>query len=238
MAPSPRQRRNQLLGAMPAPVVRRLEQHLHPVELKTRDVIYEPGDRLRHVLFPQSGVISIVNVMQDGRSIEVGTIGHEGMTGVTALSGVDFVPYRCVVQIPGTALRIQRADFIKLVGRDPQVQHLILRYYIAFTSQLMQSAACLGLHSVEQRCCRWLLSTDDRVESNAFSLSHEFLALMLGTRRTSVSLVMKQLRDCGFIEYHRGTITIIDRAGLAARSCECYGVVAETFRRFMGTQAG
>jgi CRP-like cAMP-binding protein len=113
------------------------------------------------------------------------------------------------------------------------MQRLMLHYYVAFTSQIMQSTACAGLHSVEQRCCRWLLTTHDRVESDQFSLSQEYLALMLGTRRTTVSQVMKKLQDRGLIEYHRGQITIADRAGLETSSCECYQVVADAFRRVM-----
>lgn len=227
--------RNLLLAGLPTKVLRRLEPHWQSCDLKVRDVLYEPGDRVRHAVFPERGVISVVNVMQDGRSIEVGTIGHEGMTGVAALWGVDFVPYRCVVQVSGAARRI-RCD--ALLHESDAMQQVMLRYYAAFTSQIMQSTACAGLHSVEQRCCRWLLAMHDRVDSAQFSLSHEFLALMLGTRRTSVSLVMKKMQDRGLIQYHRAAITIRDRSGLEVRSCECYQVVADTFRRIMGTSMG
>ena len=230
MAHSTWQPRNELLAALPGGVLRRLEPHLQPFDLKVRDVLFEPGDQVRHVVFPEGGVISLINIMQDGRSIEVGTIGHEGLMGVTALWGIDFVFYRCVVQISGPAWRIKCADLLKEADR---MQRLMLHYYVAFTSQIMQSTACAGLHSVEQRCCRWLLTMHDRVDSDQFSLSHEFLALMLGTRRTSVSQVMKRLQDRGLIEYHRGAITIIDRAGLGKLSCECYQIVADAFRRVM-----
>ncbi|HEY3963986.1 MAG TPA: Crp/Fnr family transcriptional regulator [Planctomycetaceae bacterium] len=224
------QPRNQLLAALPGGVLQRLESHLHPFDLIVRDVLYEPGDRVRYAVFPERGVISLVNVGQDGRSIEVGTIGHEGMTGVAALWGIDFVPYRCVVQIPGSAWRIKCADLLKEAG---PMQRLMLHYHVAFTSQIMQSTACAGLHSIEQRCCRWLLTTRDRVDSDPFSLSHEFLALMLGTRRATVSQVMKKLQDRGLIKYQRGRITIADRAGLVTSSCECYQVVADAYRRVM-----
>ena len=238
MTHAPIHHRNQLLAALPADVLRRLEPHLEPFELRARQVLYEPGDRVRHAVFPENGMVSVVNVMQDGRSIEVGTIGNEGVSGVPALWGIDFVPYRCVVQIAGSALRIKCADLLQAAGPRTQMPQLLLRYYVAFTTQIMQSAACVGLHSVEQRCCRWLLATHDRVDSDQFVLSHEFLALMLGTRRTSVSLVMKKLQDHKLIRYHRGTIGIIDRHGLEMRCCDCYRIVAETFRRIMGSVKG
>lgn len=231
--------RNDLLANLLSLVSnRRLESLLEPVPLKTQQVIYEPGDRVRHAVFPERGVISIVNVMQDAKAIEVGTIGHEGMSGVAAVWGVDFVPYRCIVQVGGSALRLKSDDLLKEAHAEARIQRLLSRYYVAFTSQIMQSAACAGLHSVEQRCCRWLLAMDDRADSDQFSLSHEFLALMLGTRRTSVSLSMKKLQDRSLIKYHRGTITIVDRAGLETRACECYRVVADTFRRIMGSRVG
>jgi CRP-like cAMP-binding protein len=223
--------RNLLLAAIPASVLRRLERSLHRFELHVGDIVNEPGDRQSHAIFPENGVISVISTMLEGRAIEVATIGREGMSGVPALLGVDLIPYRYVVQIPGTALRMKAAILRGAAQPDSPVWRLMLRYYVAFTAQIMQSVACAGLHSVEQRCCRWLLTTHDRVDADQFSLTHEYLAIMLGTRRTSVSQILQKVRDRGLIQYRRGTISILDREGLESRSCECYQTVADIFRR-------
>jgi CRP-like cAMP-binding protein len=226
-----RLKRNRLLATLPAGALRRLDRSLHAVKLKTGQVLNEPGDKWRHAFFPEDAVISVVNFMQDGRAIEVGAIGREGMSGAPALLGALSVPFRYVVQIPGSALRMTTAELLEIARPDSPLWRLSLRYYAAFTSEIMQSVACAGLHTVKQRCCRWLLETHDRVESDRFSLTHEFLAIMLGTRRTSVSQVLKRLQDRGLIQYRRGIITIVDRRGLEARSCECYRIVSGFFRR-------
>lgn len=225
---------NDLLAAFPQAVLEGIEPRLRRFTLKTGDIVNDPGDRLQHVVFPENGIISVINVLQEGRAIEVGTIGREGMTGVPALLGGDLVPYRYVVQIPGTALRLSMTDMLHAARADDAMTQLLVRYYVAFTSQIMQSVACAGLHSVEQRCCRWLLTTHDRVDADHFSLTHEYLAAMLGTRRTSVSQVLKSIRDRGLIDYHRGTIAIVDRRGLESCSCECYHTVADIFQRISG----
>ncbi len=224
-------RRNSLLAALPDASFHRLERHLHPVLMNSGAIVNEPGDRMRDAIFPESGIISVINIMQEGQSIEVGTIGREGMCGVPALLGEDLVPFRYVVQVPGSAVRMKSAELNAIAKPGSPTAQLLLRYYVAFTSQIMQSVACAGLHSIEQRCCRWLLTTHDRVQSDRFSLTHEFLAAMLGTRRTSVSQVLKKVRDRGLIEYRRGAITILDRRGLEAHACECYRTVADIFRR-------
>src|SRR5258708_5323661 len=226
-----RLRKNRLLAALPAGALRRLDHSLHAVKLKTGQILNEPGDRWRHAFFPEDAVISVVNLMQEGRAIEVGAIGREGVSGVPALLGAESAPFRSVVQIPGSALRMTTAELMEAARPDSPFWRLVLRYYAAFTAQIMQSVACAGLHTVKQRCCRWLLETHDRVESDQFSLTHEFLAIMLGTRRTSVSQVLKRLQDRGLIQYRRGIITIVDRRCLEARSCECYRTVSEFFRR-------
>jgi CRP-like cAMP-binding protein len=223
--------KNTLLQGFPPGVADRLVPHLSRLTLRTGDVVHHPGERVRHVLFPESGVISVINVLTEGRSMEVGTIGREGMTGAPALFGGDVVPYRHVVQVPGIALRISLTTMLASTGSDVNLSQVIVRYYVAFTSQIMQSVACAGLHSVEQRCCRWLLATHDRVDSDQFSLTHEYLAAMLGIRRTSVSQILKIVRNRGFIDYRRGAITILNRPGLESRACECYRVIAGIFRQ-------
>lgn len=231
-------RKNELLAALPDSVWQRLQPHLQAFELEAGRVLHEPGDRVRDAYFPEQGIISVVNVMLEGRAIEVGTIGREGMSGVPALLGIDLVPYRYVVQVPGSALRLKTTSLIDEAGADTPLRRLLLRYYVAFTSQVMQSVACAGLHSVEQRCCRWLLTTHDRVSSDRFSLTHEFLAFMLGVRRSSVSQVMKRIQDRGLIRYRHGSITIVDRQGLEGLSCECYQAVADAYRKMVGWNGG
>ena len=201
---------------------------------KTGQVLCEPGDRLHYAFFPDSCVISIVNLMREGRAIEVGTVGREGMSVLAPLFGVDFSPHRIQVQVPGTALRVKIATLRETSAPGTPLWNVLSRYSVAFAMQLMQSVACAKFHSVDERCCRWLLATHDRVLSDRIPLTHEFLALMLGTRRTSVSQVLKKLQDRGAIRYRRGTIEIIDRAALEARSCECHATVAGMYRRIMG----
>ncbi len=221
--------KNQLLAALTAPVFGRLS--MTRIELRMGDILNQPGDRQVRTIFPETGVVSVINTMREGKAIEVATIGREGMCGVPALLGVDLVPYEYVVQVPGSALAIQKNQLSHAVRPDSPGWRLMMRYYVAFTAQIMQSVACAGLHSVEQRGCRWLLTTHDRVDGDQFQLTHEYLAIMLGTRRASVSQILHSIRDRGLINYHRGTITILNRRGLESASCECYQAVADIFRR-------
>jgi CRP-like cAMP-binding protein len=193
----------------------------------------EPDERLRYALLPENAVISVICLLQEGRTIEVASIGKEGISGVAAVIGVDQFPYRYIVNIPGDALRIGIRDLGDLADAASPLRRRLLRYYVAFTSQVMQNVACAGLHSLEQRCCRWLLTTHDRSEFGRFPMTHEVLATLLGTRRSSVSDVLKKLRDRRLIEYHRGLITILDPSLLERRSCECYRSVARIYDRIL-----
>lgn len=224
---------NQLLAALPEPDRLRLERLMHPVRLAAGEVLSEPGERLRQTYFPESCVISLMSVMREGKAIEVGTIGREGMTGMSCLIGVDAVGQRFVSQVPGTALRLKTSDLVEAVRPESSTWRVFMRYSVAFAHQLMQGVACAKFHSVDKRCCRWLITTHDRAGSDRFELTHELLALMLGTRRTSVSQALKKLRDRGLIHYRHGTITILNRPALEARACECYGVVIGMYRRLL-----
>jgi len=188
--------------------------------------INDRDGRWRYALFPESGVISVISLLQEGRTIEVASIGREGICGVAALAGIDQLPFRYVVHIPGNALRIGIRDLLEIAEVAPPVRHRLLHYCVAFTSQVMQNVACAGLHSLEQRCCRWLLTTYDRSESGRFPVTHEVLARLLGTRRSSVSDTLKKLRERRLIEYHRGLMTILNPSSLERRSCECYRFLA------------
>jgi len=218
--------KNRLLAAFPSGVLRSLEHRLQRVVPAMGETIDDPRERLRYAVFPEDCVISAICLTHEGKTIEVANIGREGMTGLAAIAGVDQIPHRYVVQIPGAALRIGARELAEVAGYDTTLAGVLLRYNASFASQVMQNVACSGLHSLEQRCCRWLLATHDRIESDQFPLTHEVLAMLLGTRRSSVSDVLKNLRDHHLIEYHRGLITIVDRSALEQRSCECYEVVA------------
>jgi CRP-like cAMP-binding protein len=171
--------------------------------------------------------------MADGRSIEVGTIGREGMSGSMLLMGTDRVPYRYFIQVDGRGHRIEASRLREEAERLPDLRMLILRYEAAFLTQCMQCAACNGLHTVQQRCCRWILMARDRSDSDEISLTHEFLALMLGVRRASITDVLGPLQDAGLVTSHRGLITIRNRPALEAGSCECYRVIADQQRHLL-----
>jgi CRP-like cAMP-binding protein len=232
--PQPRnQSRNTLLSQLPVEQFERLQRHLQLLGLEVPQPIYEPNQPIRYAYFPESGMISVVSVMEDGRSIEVGTIGREGIAGGMVLMDVDRVPYRYFTQLNGQAQRIEVSRLKEEAERSPELRTLILRYEAAFTTQSMQGAACNGLHTVHQRCCRWLLIARDRCDSDEISLTHEFLALMLGVRRASVSEVLGPLQDAGLVSSNRGLITILNRQGIEARSCECYRVIADQQHRLL-----
>jgi len=178
-------------------------------------------------------MISVVSLMEDGNSIEVGTIGFEGMAGGMLLMDTDSVPYQFFVQVPGRAQRVDAAVLKGEAERNDSLRKLVLRYEAAFLTQTMQGVACNGLHSVQQRCCRWLLMARDRSESNELKLTHEFLGLMLGVRRASVTDVLRPLQEASLVRSNHGTIAILDRSGLEAGACECYRVIANQQKRLL-----
>jgi CRP-like cAMP-binding protein len=172
--------------------------------------------------------------MRDGLAVEVGTIGNEGMVGTPVLLGADLSPTRAFAQVPGEALRMRTVLFKEEMQNGGPLPDLVRRYTQAMVNQISQSVACNHLHSVGQRMCRWLLMTHDWVGADEFPLTHEFLAQMLGVRRPSVSVVAGILQKAGLIRYHRGRITVLDRKGLEAASCECYEVVRKESDRLLG----
>jgi CRP-like cAMP-binding protein len=204
-----------------------LGRHLEPLELEVKQVIYQPNTPVRHAYFVEDGMVSVVSIMEDGSSIEVGTIGKEGVVGAFLLLGAKSVPYQYFVQIAGHGLRIDAAKFEEAAEEHDEIREIILKYQSAFHTQAMQSAACNGLHSLTQRCCRWLLMSQDRVTSGKLHLTHEFLGLMLGVRRASVTDVLRPLQDRGWIESKRGQISILDRGGLESGTCECYRIITD-----------
>jgi CRP-like cAMP-binding protein len=173
--------------------------------------------------------------MDDGRAIEVATVGDEGMVGLPLLAGPKTTSnHRVIVQVPGEALRMSGNVLRDEVSRDGPLRRLLIQYIAAFFAQVSQAVACNGLHSVHQRCCRWLLMTQDRAHSDVFPMTHEFLAEMLGVRRSTVSEVLEPIQDAGLIRYSRGKCTVLVREGLKAGSCECYRRINEEFERLFG----
>lgn len=216
---------NRLLRAMPAKEYAQVASLLERVNLATHDVLFAPNEAIRAVYFLGSGVASMVATMQDGATVETSTVGNDGLVGVPLLLGMWSVPTRCFIQIAGDGKKMEAARFTQAVVECIGFRTLLLKYAQVLFNQVAQSAACNRVHSVEQRCARWLLMTHDRVESDVLPLTHEFLSYMLGVRRESVSVAAEALQQSGLIEYRRGKITIRDRAGLETAACECYAVV-------------
>jgi CRP-like cAMP-binding protein len=225
---------NQLLDAFSPAAFERLRPHLEPYELILAAEIHDPGDMAEHVYFPISGLISVVATMNDGASVEIGVAGREGMFGVAAILGDDTPSQRAMVQLPGSALRLKTPRFRQEMKADPAMQATLLRYAQATLSAAGQSAACNRLHMLEQRCARWLLTAHDRAADDTFPLTHEFLAMMLGVRRPGVTLAARSLRKGGLIAYSHGSMSVLDRRGLEAASCECYRAIQDEFDRLLG----
>ena len=222
---------NRLLSRLPSAVLERLRPDLHLVALKPRAVLYKFRAKIDAVYFPASGIVSAMTVMEDGAAIEVATIGNEGMAGLTAFVGGQSSPNEVVVQLPGDGFRLPTEVLRREVGRNEALHDILVKYHTAYSTQVSYSVACNGLHKIEQRCSRWLLMTADRVGSNVIELTHEFLAVMLGVRRSSVTEVLRPLQDVGLIRNRRGMIEILDRSGLEARACECYRMTNAEFAR-------
>jgi CRP-like cAMP-binding protein len=201
--------------------------HLRYLELKVPDGIIEAKQPIEYAYFPTDGLLSMVRQMESGAVIEVAAQGAEGAVGTQVLLGQMTLPYRCFVQVEGAGFRIGVDALLRFASGRPSFMQLILRYHAAVNVQVMQNAACNGLHGIEARCCRWLLMTADRLGSNQIALTHEFLGQMLGVRRASVSEVLKPMREQGLLDYTRGSVTLLDREGLQAGSCECYRVITD-----------
>ena len=224
---------NRLLGLLTRADYGRLRPHLQPVTMEYRDSLYQANTGIDSVWFIETGVGSLVNTMANGDAAEVGTIGNEGMVGLPLLFGDNRTPTAVYIQVPGAGLKMKAALFARELAESASMRRVMLHYAHAFFNQVAQSAACNQFHSLQQRCCRWLLMTHDRMQSDEFLLTQEFLAMMLGVQRTGVSAAAGALQRAGLIQYKRGNVTIIDRAGLEHRSCECYGISKREFDRLL-----
>jgi CRP-like cAMP-binding protein len=230
-------RANRVLSLLSPRDYKRLRPHLHRIPLHYTQSLYRANKPIGNVYFIETGVGSLVNTMANGQAAEVGTIGNEGLVGLPLLFGDDRAPTSVYVQVPGVGLRMKAKLFTKELARSASMRIVMLRYAHAFFNQVAQSAACNQFHSIEQRCCRWMLMTHDRMQSDDFLLTQEFLAMMLGVQRTGVTAAAGGLQRAGLIRYKRGNVTIIDRRGLIRRSCECYGVSKREFDRLLGGRA-
>jgi CRP-like cAMP-binding protein len=213
---------NRLLLALPPPTLVRILKVSEPVSLVRGQRIDYADHPIKHIHFINRGLVCIVKTMEDGRTVEIGAIGIEGVTNLLPLVGVDRTILETIVQIPGTALRIGRDALMHEMENDDIIRHLLQNYVRFGLSELSRHIACNRMHHIEQRCCRWLLIAHDHALSDEFPLTHEFLAMMLGYQRAGVSIAMGSLVKAELIRHKRGTVTIVNRRGLEAAACECY----------------
>ena len=231
-------RRNRLLAALPPADFSLLSPHLKEVTLAPRELLHETQDEIAQVYFPHSGMVSLLTLTDDGEAIETAAIGAEGAIGATAGLGIRRAFSRAVVQVPGSASRIATAQFQKAVNDSDRMRDLIVHYNEALLMQAQQTAACSALHGVEARLARWLLQTQDRTGSDTIPLIQEFLAQVLGVRRTTINLVVRTLHEASLIRYRRGQIEILDRNGLKNEACSCYQVIRRQFDQILPPGTG
>ncbi len=225
---------NCLLAALPTEIHERMAPHLEAVDLSLGQVIYESGEQLDHIYFPTTCIVSLLYTMEDGTSAEIGVVGNDGVVGIALFMGGETTPNRAVVQSGGRSLRMRPTHLMQEFRRGGPLQQLLLRYTQALITQMSQTAVCNRLHTVDQQLCRWLLLSHDRLTSDELTMTQELIANMLGVRREGVTVAAGRLQAAGLIRYHRGHITITNRAGLEARACECYQVVRNEFERLLG----
>ena len=216
---------NSVLAALPQRSYEALQSGLEPVQLKFGEILYEPGQTIRYVYFPSDCLVSLLTLVDDRFALEVGMVGREGMVGMALTLGSPVSPVRALVQGVGTALRMNAARFGKEFKRRPLLQRELYRYLNALMAQISQTAACNRFHQVEGRLARWLLMTSDRVRSDKFALTQDFLSHMLGVRRVGVTEAASALQRRKLIEYSRGNITVLDHTGLEVAACACYEIV-------------
>jgi CRP-like cAMP-binding protein len=224
---------NWLLAALPPTAYARVMALSESVPLGMKDTIYSPDAPIAYAYFPRHGCLSMITVMGDGAKVEVGTIGHEGMAGVSLVLGVASIPTACVVQIAGDAARIPTHALEAELRDHGELRSILFLFAQTWVDTISRGGSCNGVHSVEERCARWLLMTHDRVDGDALPLTQEFLAIMLGVRRASVTLAAASLAQAGLINYKHGRIVVLDREGLESASCECYTAIQSAYARLL-----
>ena len=216
---------NHLLAALPGKEYKRLIPHLETVRLPFMEILYEGGEPIEHVYFPNDGLISLLVVMADGTLREVGLIGNEGMLGTALALGMNTTPTRALIQMPGSAMRMKAKALRDELKRGGALQDVLQRYVHALFTQISQSAACVSSHAVDERLSRWLVMTHDHAPGDEFEMKHEFMAMMLGVTRSVVTRAAGHLQKERMIRYTRGQVTVLDRPRLEATACACYGVM-------------
>ena len=229
---------NRLLASLPVEDLEPLSRNLTAVALEKGALLYDPGDEIDLVYFPHNAVVSLMTLMQSGEAIESATIGREGGVGLGAAVYPRRSLSRAIVQVAGTASRIPASQLQQACQHSEQLRYLIDRHSEALFGHAIQSVACNALHSVEARFCRWLLCCHDRIDTDRVSLTQEFLADMLGVQRTTVTVVARTLQAAGLIRYSRGIVDILDRKGVEAITCECYGAVRRNYERLLAQPFG
>lgn len=224
---------NHLLAVLPEAEWERIGPHMVEVDMPLGRVVYESGDRLHHVYFPSTAIISLLYVMEDGASAEIAIVGNEGVVGIALFMGGETTPSRAVVQSAGKAYRLDARILKEEFHRAGPMQRLLLRYTQALITQMAQTAVCNRHHSIDQQLCRWLLLSIDRLPGNELKMTQELIANMLGVRRPGVTEAAMKLQEAGLISYSYGHIEVLDRPGLEKRACECYGVVKREFDRLL-----
>jgi CRP-like cAMP-binding protein len=232
-APLPTPKDNHLLAALSAPDLDAFASKLELVPMPLGQMMYEPGTQLRHAYFPTTSIVSLHYITESGASAETAGVGNEGVLGISLFMGGNTTPSSAVVQTAGQAWRLERQVLLEEFNKAGALQKLLLRYTQALMTQMAQSAVCNRHHSIEQQLCRWLLLTLDRVPGRELVMTQELVASMLGVRRESVTEAAGSLQTAGYIRYRRGHIGLLDRKGLEAHTCECYGVVKKELTRLL-----
>ena len=227
----PDARQNELLAALPAADFDRISPQLEFMPMKLGEAVYESGVKLRHVYFPATSIVSLLYVTREGDSAEIAVVGNDGVLGISLFMGGESTPNRAVVQCAGHGYRLKAQVLKEEFSQFGAFAHVLLRYTQALITQMAQTAVCNRHHSVDQQLCRWLLLSLDRLPSTEVVMTQQLIADMLGVRRVGVTEAAGRLQKAGLIRYRRGTITVVNRAGLESRCCECYGVVKEETNR-------
>jgi CRP-like cAMP-binding protein len=225
---------NYLLGSLPAEERERIRPRLEPVAFKLGEVLYEARGRIDYVYFPTDCIVSLLYIMENGSTAEIGVAGFEGVIGIALFMGGGTMPNRAVIQSAGDALRMQARVMQEEFARGGEFQRAMLRYTQALMSQISQTAVCNRLHTIDQQLCRWILLSHDRLRSDTLVMTHDLISNMLGVRREGITMAAQRLQERGTIAYVRGTITLLDRKGLEEAVCECYQVVKDEYDRLLG----
>ena len=234
LTPSPSTARNHLLAALPSGVLAQLLPEMQPIALNLREVLHVAETSIKAVHFVEAGWVSMIARLENGLSAEVGLVGREGMVGLPLVFGVETFDVEALVQGQGTALRMGARAFRHALDEHPSLRALLFRYGEFMRAQLTQTAACNGNHGLEQRLARWLLMSHDRAGNDQFAMTHEFMATMLCVHRPSVTIAARLLQRAGLIRYGSGSVTVVDRRGLEAAACECYGAVRRQHQKLLG----